>query len=245
MRELRLLELQRQQEELAKISAVAPCGPTSKDILKAIQTAVKKSDGGNHPLSLRLFADALRHDERVSHLLKADTEAQKRGATEAVEALQRALASSEGALSQSVVIDLFFSPEAETEKLLTSMQRDRNQCWKLDNRSQNKAMATLESSLATKLASYNERETAISQELAEVRAALAERDAEEKQEMELLAASANAQRERNAVKLQQKAQLERSKVLRKSKQDALFLAASIVTDTHVLRSATQSVLVVK
>ena len=234
IRELRLQELQRHNDEMASISTVAPAGPTSKDILRAIQTAVKDSHGNDRPLSLMLFADSLLHDERVSVLLKADSEVQKKGAIEAVEALNHALGSPQEPLSHSVIIDLFFSPEAETEKLLASMQRGRSgeqwPSWRLDKRAQNKALATLESSLAAKLALFSKREPTMSQELVQVRAALSERDAEEKQEMELFAASASAQRERTAVKLQQKAQLQRNKVLRQRAQDAR--ASSVATDSH-------------
>lgn len=219
-RELCVLELHRRKEELAVITSAAAAirGPTSKDILKAIQTAVKNPGGEDHRLTLKVFANSLRNDERVAHLLQADSQDQKRGAIEAVEALDKALGSPDEPIASSVIIDLFFCPEAETEKLLESMQRTQNRVpsWKLDNKQQNKAMATLESSLQTKLNHYNGREASIAQDLLKVRAELGERNAQEQQEMELVAALAAAQRERNAVKLQQKKELEKSKEMRKS-----------------------------
>jgi hypothetical protein len=221
-RQLCLLQLQRLKEEYADISVSAPVGPASKDIMKAIQVVVKnESTGDDHPLSLKLFARALKNDNRVSALLQANTEAQKQGAIEAVETLNLALGNPEGPISHSVILDLFFSPEAETEKLLNSMQRTKNQHHgthpngKLDHRTQHKAMATLESSLLSKLKHYTACGAALTEELAKVRTELAKRDAQEKQEMELVAALATAQRERNAVKEQQKMLLERNKSLRK------------------------------
>ena len=128
-RELCVLELQRHKEELAVITSAATIrGPTSKDILKAIQTSVKNPgrDSEDNPLTLKVFADSLRNDERVAQLLQANSEEQKRGAIEAVEALDRAIGSPDETIASSVIIDLFFCPEAETEKLLESMQRTKN-----------------------------------------------------------------------------------------------------------------------
>jgi hypothetical protein len=241
-RELCVLELQRHKEELAVITSAATIrGPTSKDILKAIQTSVKNPGREDNPLTLKVFADSLRNDERVAQLLQANSEEQKRGAIEAVEALDRAIGSPDETIASSVIIDLFFCPEAETEKLLESMQRTKNRVpsWKLDNKQQNKAMATLESSLQTKLEHYNRLEASFAQDLIKVRKELAERDAEEQQEMELVAALAAAQRERNAVKLQQKKELEKNKVLRKSaptdaaKDAALNLVNNISTKGQI------------
>ena len=219
-RELHFLTLQRLKEECARISPTEPTGPTSKDIVKAIQTAVQNENGEDSPLSLELFADALRTDERVAKLLRARSEAQKQSAIEAVEALIKAFGASEEVrpISHSVIFDLFFSPEAETEKLLTIMQKTQTSrpSWTLDHKAQNRALKTLESSLQAKLTEYRTREAALSEELSQVRAQLAERDAREQTEMELLAACAAAQRERNAVKEQQKVMLDRNKALRQS-----------------------------
>lgn len=235
---MHLLQLQRLKEEFSNIAPAEPTGPTSKDILKAIQTAVQSDHGEDAQLSLDLFANALRNDERVAKLLQAHSTEQKQGAIEAVEAMHKALGSTqhEGPISHSVIFDLFFSPEAETEKLLTIMQKTQNRrpSWTLDHRAQNKALKTLESSLQAKLAHYRTRDAALSIELAQARAQLAERDAREQKEMELVAACAATERERNAVKQQQKKELERNKALRQSARKDAIQTLNPVTHANIL-----------
>ena len=242
-RELRVLELRRHTEDLAQIKSTSePRGPTSKDILMAIQAA---APSGDLPLSLAGFADALRSNERVAKLLRADTQDQKEGAIEAVEALNRALGAPEGQISQSIILDLFFSPEAETEKLLTRMQTGtkRRQSSKLDHKSQEKAMSTLEASLQAKLAYYAGQKAANAEKLSSVRDELVEREADEKQEAELVAAFSAAQRERNAVKLQQKKILERNRILRKKAPKEAVTALNERMGTNMSSASQMSVLV--
>ena len=237
------------QEDLAKFRSDSNVrGPTSKDILTAIQTAVQNDEGSAFPLSLSLFATALRNDERIAQLLQAHTQDQKEGAIEAVEALNRALGSSQGSVSQSIVLDLFFSPEAETEKLLTKMQKGpkkRRPSWKLDHESLETAVSTLEASLQSKLKVYDSQNASTAEKLSVVRAELAEKEAEEKQEMELVAAFSAAQRERNAVKLQQKKVLERNRTLRKQAPKEAVTALNNMMGTNMSSASQMSMLTVE
>ena len=243
---MRTLELRGHKEDLAKFRSDSKVrGPTSKDILTAIQTAVQNDEGSDFPLSLSLFATALRNDERIAQLLQAHTQDQKEGAIEAVEALNRALGSSEGSVSQSIVLDLFFSPEAETEKLLTKMQRGpkkQRPSWKLDHESLETAVSTLEASLQSKLKVYDSQNASTAEKLSVVRAELAEKEAEEKQEMELVAAFSAAQRERNAVKLQQKKVLERNRTLRKQAPKEAVMALNDIMGTNMSSASQMSML---
>ena len=243
---MRTLELRGHKEDLAKFRSDSNVrGPTSKDILTAIQTAVQNDEGSDFPLSLSLFATALRNDERIAQLLQAHTQDQKEGAIEAVEALNRALGSSEGSVSQSIVLDLFFSPEAETEKLLTKMQRGpkkQRPSWKLDHESLETAVSTLEASLQSKLKVYDSQNASTAEKLSVVRAELAEKEAEEKQEMELVAAFSAAQRERNAVKLQQKKVLERNRTLRKQAPKEAVMALNDIMGTNMSSASQMSML---
>lgn len=244
-----MLELRGHQEDLAKFRSDSNVrGPTSKDILTAIQTAVQNDEGSAFPLSLSLFATALRNDERIAQLLQAHTQDQKEGAIEAVEALNRALGSSQGSVSQSIVLDLFFSPEAETEKLLTKMQKGpkkRRPSWKLDHESLETAVSTLEASLQSKLKVYDSQNASTAEKLSVVRAELAEKEAEEKQEMELVAAFSAAQRERNAVKLQQKKVLERNRTLRKQAPKEAVTALNNMMGTNMSSASQMSMLTVE
>jgi hypothetical protein len=210
----------------------------------AIQAAAPNGAGGDIPLSLTDFADALRNNERVAQLLRADTQDQKEGAIEAVEALNRALGAPEGPMSQSIILDLFFSPEAETEKLLTKMQATtkRRPSSKLDHKSQERAISTLEASLQAKVAYYTEQKDANTEKLSSLRAELAENEADEKQEAELVAAFSAAQRERNAVKLQQKKILERNRILRKKAPKEAVTALNEMMGTNMSSASQMSAL---
>ena len=214
--EATLLELQRQQNELASANVVNNLGPTSRAIIQAVQASVQTENGSDLPLSLSRFASALRSDSRVAELLQRDTAAAKESCLEAIEALDRALGSPE-VVSHGVLMDLLFSPEAETEKLLAGMQKGRTRpSWTLDHKWQNKAMDTLEGALQKKIRDYRATEAVLAPELNEVRAKLAARDADEEEEMALSAAFSAAQREKNAIKQEQRIQLDLNKKLRKT-----------------------------
>ena len=214
--EATLLELQRQQNELASANVVNNLGPTSRAIIQAVQASVQSENGSDHPLSLSRFASALRSDSRVAELLQTDTAAAKESCLEAIEALDRALGSPE-VVSHGVLMDLLFSPEAETEKMLAGMQKGPSRpSWTLDHKWQNKAMDTLEGALQKKIRDYRATEAVLTAELNEVRAKLAARDADEEEEMALSAAFSAAQREKNAIKQEQRIQLDLNKKLRKA-----------------------------
>lgn len=202
-----------------------PRGPTAHEILEAIQI-VKHSAGEETPFTVSLFSNALSNNQRVAQLLHADNELQKQAAIEAIQALEcphaeQNLAHESAAstpISNSVIFNLFFSPEAETERLLRNMQKTESQTpsWELDHKWQNKALATLETSLKNKLEQYIKFDTEITPKLTTVRRELAEREEEERQELELTTALVSAQREQNAVKLQLKSELKRNEQLRQS-----------------------------
>ena len=203
------------QEQLEKAVPSANVGATSREILRAIQESVKFENGKEAPLTLQHFAGALRNNDRVAQLLKADTKTTE-DYIEAINSLEHSLGATKD-ISNSVLIDLLFSPEAETEKLLSGMQKGKHghPSWKLDHKWQNKAMDTLEASLQKKLDGYLACEKVLSKELAELRAGLKETEADEQQEMSIVAAFAAAQREKAAVKQEQKIQLEHNRNLRK------------------------------
>jgi hypothetical protein len=219
-----LLELDCLKKDLVTASTpTLPRGPTAHEILEAIQI-VKHSAGEDTPFTLSLFSNALSNNQRVAQLLHADNELQKQAAIEAIQVLERSHAEqnlahdSANPISNSVILNLFFSPEAETERLLRNMQKTESQIpsWELDHKWQNKALATLETSLKNKLEQYIKFDTEITPKLTTVRREIAEREEEERQELELTAALVSAQREQNAVKLQLKSELQRNEQLRQS-----------------------------
>ena len=218
-----LLELHCLKKDLVTASTpTLPRGPTAHEILEAIQI-VKHSAGEDTPFTLSLFSNALSNNQRVAQLLHADNELQKQAAVEAIQALERPHAEQNDSaastpISNSVIFNLFFSPEAETERLLRNMQKTESQTpsWELDHKWQNKALATLETSLKNKLEQYIKFDTEITPKLTTVRRELAEREEEERQELELTTALVSAQREQNAVKLQLKSELKRNEQLRQS-----------------------------